>query len=441
MLVRLDMEEIEGLLLDVGELGDDWKNTLGLIRDVHLVEDDGGEIGEQCAEAVGGKTVGAVSGGGLASGGVRRLRGFHRGLAGGFCTVGVIVPSVREQHRRACPAHVPLHVEGQHAEEHIRAHAVFLVDVQGTDIEIGLGLAEGAFHRGEILVGFDGGVGRDRRGRQAGAHAIHTVPPRFGGDTLLPALPHERRVGNGDREVFPDLPAVDVASDGPVEDGDAFPAPGPDRGRDLFERLFRGGQQILPFAGPFLLQSWVETDHEPLVGKGVMRHLRSYHHGIRNQFLGLEGRRMIVGRFEQLADVRGGESRDPVDHRRLEILPDAAGGDHAAIAHKRHPGETEALADFLHLCRQCGGIGGIPFEPLDRDRTAVRRGSLWHREVRTQCASCLSCHPGCSRTGPADNRTLRQCSTRRRRATPSCRPADAVSLGSSRSFRSRPDVF
>ena len=366
MLVRLDVEEIKGFLLNIGQFRDNRQNALRLVFHMHFVERDGGEIGKQGAEAVGRETVGAVLGGGLMSGGIRRLRGFHRSLARRLRAVGVVV---LKQHWCQRPAHVPLDIEGEHAEEDVGADPVGLVHIQGTDIEIGLGVAEGALHGGEVLVGFDGGVGRDCLRIETGTNNIHTVEVRLGSDALLPALPGERRIGDGDINMLADLPAVDVPSDGLVDGGGACPVPGPDRGCDLLQRLFRRHKKILAFTGPLLLQARVEADHQPLAGERVMRHLRD---GIRNQFRGFQRRHVRLGRFEQLADIGGGEGRDPVDHRRLEILPDAAGGDHAAVPHQRHLVEAETVPDLVHLCGQRRRTGGIPGEHLHRDRTAIR---------------------------------------------------------------------
>ena len=204
---------------------------------------------------------------------------------------------------------------------------------------------------------------------ETGAHDIHTIQPGLGRDAVLAALPGERRIGDGDIKVLADLLAVDLPSDGLVDRRGIFSVSGADGAGDLFERLFRRGEKILAFAGPLLLQAWIETDHEPLARTGVMRHLG---HGIRDQLLRLQGRGMIVDRFEQLADIGGGEGRDPVDHRWLEIVADAAGGDHAPVSHKSDLGEAETVPDLVHLCGECGGVRDIPLEHLNRGRAAIR---------------------------------------------------------------------
>ena len=365
-MVRLDGEEIEGLLLDVGELGDNRKNALRLVFHMHVVEDDGGEIGKQGTEAVDGQSVGAALGGALMFGGVRRLRGFHRSLARRLRTVRVVV---LKQHRRERSAHVPLDIEGEHAEEDMRTDPVFLVDVQGTDIEIGLGIAKGALHRREILIGCNCGMRRDCLRIEIGTNNIHTVEAGLGSDALLPALPGEGRIGDGDIKMLADRLAVDVASDGLVDGGGAFSMPGARARGDLVQGGLGCSEKVLAFAGPFLLQPWVEADHQPFPRKGIMRHLGD---GIRDQFLRLQGRGMIIDRFEQLADIGGRQRRDPVDHRRREILLDAAGGDHAPVPHKSDLGKAETVPNLVHLCGQRRRVRRVAGEQLDRDRTAIR---------------------------------------------------------------------
>ena len=67
---------------------------------------------------------------------------------------------VLEQQRGEPPLHVPLDVVGQHADEHVGAHAVFQVVVDRADLQVHrLEAAEGTLDGAEALVGAHG-VGR-----------------------------------------------------------------------------------------------------------------------------------------------------------------------------------------------------------------------------------------------------------------------------------------
>ena len=61
----------------------------------------------------------------------------------------------------------------------------------------------------------------------------------------------------------------------------------------------------------------------------------------------------------------------PVEPGRLEFFLDAGAGDQAAVADQHHPLQPEAVLDLGNLTGERGRIGGIAFEHLDRDRTAV----------------------------------------------------------------------
>ena len=58
-------------------------------------------------------------------------------------------------------------------------------------------------------------------------------------------------------------------------------------------------------------------------------------------------------------------------------------GSHAApIADEVHLFETESLAQFLHLCRDCPGIGSIPLEDFHCDGTALEIGEQTEVQMR-----------------------------------------------------------
>ena len=83
------------------------------------------------------------------------------------------------------------------------------------------------------------------------------------------------------------------------------------------------------------------------------------------------GRLLVWGRLEQLADVGGLQGRDPGQARRLEVLANAGGGDHAAVADEGDLLDAGAGAHLPHL-RFGAGIAGVAGEQFDRDRTPVR---------------------------------------------------------------------
>ena len=84
-------------------------------------------------------------------------RGAFRGLYGGGALrggrVGVVI---REQEGSEPAAHMPLHMISKHAQEHVGSHAMAESVVDGTHVQVdGLEAAEGAFDRGQPLVGVD----------------------------------------------------------------------------------------------------------------------------------------------------------------------------------------------------------------------------------------------------------------------------------------------
>src|SRR6201987_4038769 len=88
-----------------------------------------------------------------------------------------------EQHRGEAPAHVPLQIIGQHAEQDVRADPWRGPMKHRTQLEIdGLQRAEGVLDAAETFVGAHcrGGVGL--RGWQIGADHIDAVERGLGGD-------------------------------------------------------------------------------------------------------------------------------------------------------------------------------------------------------------------------------------------------------------------
>ena len=80
-------------------------------------------------------------------------------------------------------AHVPFHVVGQHAQEHMRADPVGGPVEHGPHLQVhGLQASEGALDRAQALVGAHGALGAEFARGQAGAHDVQAVQRRLRGD-------------------------------------------------------------------------------------------------------------------------------------------------------------------------------------------------------------------------------------------------------------------
>ena len=124
---------------------------------------EGGEVGQECPEAVDGQPLGSALAGGLGARGGRGSRGRDGRGALGLGGVGVVVV---EEQRGEGASHVPLDVIGEHAEEDVGPHAPLEAVVDGTDLEVdALEASEGALHAAEALVGADHVPGRQFVGR------------------------------------------------------------------------------------------------------------------------------------------------------------------------------------------------------------------------------------------------------------------------------------
>ena len=302
---------------------------------------------------------------GLAPGTGRRLGLFHRR---GPAPAGPFPVILLEQQRCEPPTHVPLQVIGQHAQEHVAAHMILGVDIDGPHPQVGLGDPERPLHAGQALVGLDRGLGADGFRRKAGADDIDPVEAGLVRDLLLTPLPGDAILPDGDLEVFLDLLAIGLTPDASPDLRLAGQGPGPDPGHDALQRMLRGLQQFLPLPAALLPQARVEANHEPFAGKvraGDLGH-RVGHQRIRRQRRGGAG-----GGPGKLAQVRRLQRRDPGQAGRLQIRPDPGRGDHPAVPHQGDAGNAEPGADLLHLGRHRGRIGGIAGKQFHRNRTPL----------------------------------------------------------------------
>ena len=114
-----DAEEAEGFGLERGGTGEDIGGHGPLGGGLNAVARQGGEVGEQGLEAVDGKAVRGALAARLGAGGRRGAGGCDGRGPGGPGRGGIVVV---EEERGERPAHVPLDVVGEHAEEDVRAH-------------------------------------------------------------------------------------------------------------------------------------------------------------------------------------------------------------------------------------------------------------------------------------------------------------------------------
>ena len=133
---------------------------------------------------------------------------------------------------------------------------------------------------------------------------------------------------------------------------------------DLVEVALGGPQQGLALACPLHGEQRVAAGDQTLAGEVGMMDL--------GQVALVEERGLQRPAGGQLADRRCPQGGDPLQPGRPHLLADARLGEHAAIAHQHHPREPEAPAHLVDLRAQCGGIGGVALEHLDRHRAALR---------------------------------------------------------------------
>jgi len=114
------------------------------------VAGDGGQVGQEALERVDGLGIWGSLGAGFGFRGAGGLFGGHRVGSGG-CGFLVV-----KEHGLENRAHVPFHVIGEHAQEHMGSHAVGVAVVDGAHLEIdGFDAAERVLHEAEVLVALD----------------------------------------------------------------------------------------------------------------------------------------------------------------------------------------------------------------------------------------------------------------------------------------------
>ena len=259
----------------IQDLPPEWRGPCGDLEGLgareagrHGVPGDGGEIVDECAQAVYRITVRGSLRCCLGPGAHRHFRRRHDGRAPGLGAWRILVV---EQHGLQFLAHVPLHVISKHAQEDVGADPGFGAVVDGTDLQIhGLEATEGPFHRAEPLVGAHRAGAIELACRQTGADHIEAVEPGLGRDGRFIALAGEDTViVDGPRDVFRHLVFADDLAD-PFTDlvstlETALLAPcccG-----YCFEHSLGGLEHLLSLAGAVLGQQRIAAHHETHRGR------------------------------------------------------------------------------------------------------------------------------------------------------------------------------
>ena len=148
-------------------------------------------------------------------------------------------------------AHVPFEIVGEHAQQHVGAHAVGAAMMDGPDFEIdGLEAAEGALDAGEVFIGPDGRGGVERFGLEVGAQDIDAVEHGFGVDLFGLARERQIVVGDGDGEVLGHLVVIDHGADRECDLVLAAQRPflAANAGLNVEQLALGGVEQLAPFA-------------------------------------------------------------------------------------------------------------------------------------------------------------------------------------------------
>ena len=136
---------------------------------------------------------------------------------------------------------------------------------------------------------------------------------------------------------------------------------------EFFELRFGGVEKRFALSGTFGGDAGVVADDEALAGEeGAF----DFGKPVPVEEGGLE-----VGVVDQGLDLVGTQRGDPVELRAgAEVLADAGGGDHAAVADPDEALCAEAPLDLLELGGEGLGVGGVAGEDLDADGAAILGG-------------------------------------------------------------------
>ncbi len=362
------MEEAEGFGGVLGGVGASVEGDGGIRVEADAVEGDALELLEQVGEGDEGDSGGGALGAAFLFGGRGRGGGMDGGGAGGVPSGRVFV---LEGEGREFPAEMPLDIEGEHAEEDMGADAVVAEVADGSESEILFGLegSEGGLDAAETFVGEHSAFGGEVLGGEAGADDIEAIEGGRSGDGVVVALEGEVGFLGVGEEVLAHLAPVEDAGGG---DGDGF---GFSEGSGLplgalfefFELRFGGVEKRFALSGTFGGDAGVVADDEALAGEeGAV----DFGKPVPVEEGGLE-----VGVVDQGLDLVGTQRGDPVELRAgAEVLADAGGGDHAAVADPDEALSAEAPLDLLDLGGEGLGVGGVAGEDLDADGAAVLGG-------------------------------------------------------------------
>ena len=251
------------------------------------------------------------------------------------------------------------------------ADAVVAEVADGSEAEVLFGLegGEGGLDATETLVGEHGALGGEVLGAEAGADDIEAVEGGLAGDGVLVALEGEVALLDVGEEVLAHLAPVEDAGGG---DGDGFgfpEGPGWPLGAvlEFEEPRFGGVEKSFALAGAFCGEAGVVADDEALAGEEGALDL--------GEPVLVEEGGLEVGVVDQGLDLVGAEGGDPVEFGAgAEVLADASGGDHAAVADPDEALCAEAPLDLLDLGGEGFGVGGVAGEDLDADGAAVLGG-------------------------------------------------------------------
>src|SRR5262245_147151 len=336
---RFDTQQVEGALLDLCRPCEQSQLGSAALDDVACKR---GEIGEQCAEAVNRLSIVRALFAGLALGRWRGLCLGYRRRAGSFGGGPVVIV---KQDGRQCLAHMPFEMIGEHAQEHVGAHARAGPVVDRTNFEVyGLDAAKGPFDTGQALVGAHRSGGIDSFGWHTGTQHVEAIERPLFGDRCVISLEGQRVVGDGKVEVLGNLSAADDLANGKTDL--VSPAQGLALALDallnLLQVLLGGIEQLIPLAPALLGESMVLTDDEALARK-----VRALDLG---EIARVEKRQLQGAAFSgELLDCRSSQRGNPVDPGRLEIAFNTGLSDHPAIADHHHTLEPEALLELHNL--------------------------------------------------------------------------------------------